>query len=117
MEMEFKGYWSDHDRELWENTNWKERNYEELPVEQDTFTSIGYFYSMNGKTTRPVTFVKYIRANPIYPPYYGPIYTTDLLDFMHEGHYCYPCFDGRTEGNYDIHDRFEDNELADILSR
>ena len=99
-EIEFEGYWSDKEKDLWQKTDWKARNYEELPVEDDTFEAEGYFYGMNFKKTMKITFVKYIRPNPIFPPYYGPVYTTELLEFMKNGSYCYPCFDGRTEGQY-----------------
>lgn len=117
-ELEFKGYWSPEDKELWLNTNWSERNYEELPVEGDEISEYGYFYSSKkGCILKPVTFIKYIRSNPIYPPYYGPKYTSELLEYMKEGNYCYPCYDGRQFGNYDKHDRFDDEELADMLSR
>ena len=115
-EPEFKGYWSDKEKQIWQNTNWQERNYEELPIEDDTFEGTGYFYSMTGKLTKKITFVKYIRSNPIYSPYYAPIYTAELKEYMKAGSYCYPCYDGRTEGQYDIHDRFDTSELADHLS-
>lgn len=117
MTNEFKGYWSDRDKSIWEGINWAERDYKDFPVEEDTFEGTGTFYSVNGTESKKITFVKYLRANPIYPPYYGPIYTADLLDFMKKGHYCYPMYDGNTEGHYDIHDRFEDSNTADILSR
>lgn len=116
MNIEFKGYWSTRDKEIWENTNWKERNYEELPIEDDTFESLGYFYSENGTQIKKLTFIKYIRPNPIYPPYYGPLYNSELKEFMKEGNYCYPMYDGNLENNYQVHDRFETNEVSDILS-
>ena len=117
-EMEFKGYWSSRDKELWEKTDWKARDYQELPVEEDTFDSVGYFYDLQkGCINKPVTFVKYIRSNPIFPPYYGPIYNSQLLKIMEEGHYIRAMYDGHQAGNYDIHDRFETQELYDILSR
>ena len=117
MDMEFKGYWSDRDKDIWQKTDWRSRDYNELPVEEETFEGIGYFYGVNGNETRKMTFIKYIRPNPIYPPYYGPVYTSDLLEFMKKGHYCYPMYDGNDEGHYEIHDRFEDSNTADILSR
>lgn len=117
MDLEFGGYWSERDKEIWQKTNWNERNYTEFPVEDDTFESTGYFYSLDGTITKKLTFVKYIRPNPIYPPYYGPVFTAELKEFMKNGKYCYPMYDGNDEGNYQIHDRFEDNELLDLLSR
>jgi len=102
-EPEFSGYWSDKDKEIWENTDWKARNYEDLPVEDtaDPIASTGYFYSQHGSFTKPIVFVKYIRANSIFPPYYRPVYDTELKDFMKKGSFCYPCYDGRKEGNCD----------------
>jgi hypothetical protein len=116
-EVEFKGYWSDIEKKLWRETDWTARDYEELPVESDTFEADAYFYGVGSKETKKITFIKYIRPNPIFPPYYGPVYTTELLEFMKNGSYCYPSYDGRTEGQYDIHDRFDTSELADMLSR
>lgn len=118
-EIEFEGYWSDKDKEIWQQTDWKSRNYDELPVEdmQDPINGIGYFYTPKGSFTKPVRFIKYIRANPIYPPYFGPIYDTELIEFMKQNNFCYPMYDGRKEGPYDIHDRFETSEISDRLSR
>ena len=117
-ELEFSGYWSERDKQLWQQTDWKSRDWEELPVEDDTFDSVGYFYSLQkGCIQHPVTFIKYIRANTIFPPYYGPIYTSELLKFMEEGNYYRATYDGHQAGNYDIHDRFETGELYDRLSR
>ena len=116
MEIEFKGHWSDRERKIWKEIDWKTRNYEELPIEDDTFEGIGYFFTKASKEEKKITFVKYIRPNPIYPPYYGSVYTAELLEFMKNGSYCYPCYDGRDEGHYSIHDRFDTGELADKLS-
>lgn len=115
MEYEYRGYWSERDKQLYESTNWAERNYEELPVEDDTIEGTGYFYSKNGNTTKKLTFVKYIRPNPIYPPYYGPIETAEVLE-LKKG-YVGPMYDGHDEGQYQIHDRFEDQYTYDTLSR
>lgn len=112
---DFKGYWSEREKKIWQEIDWKARDYKEFPIEDDTFVATAYFYTLKGVTEKQITFVKYLRSNPTYPPYYGPVYTSELLEFMHDGKYCYPCFDGRTEGNYNIHDRFEDNDIADIF--
>ena len=118
-EIEFEGYWSEREKQLWQQTDWKARDYQELPVEDDTIEGMGYFYSEDkGCRNKPVTFVKYIRSNPIFPPYYGPIFSSDLLKFLEEGHYMRSAmYDGHQAGNYDIHDRFETQSLYDILSR
>lgn len=116
-ESNFEGYWSEKDIELWKSIDWKSRNYEEYPVEDDTIEGIGYFYTLKGALNKPITYVKYIRPNPIFPPYYGPVYTIELLEFMKENHFCYPMYDGHKEGPYNIHDRFESSDLNDLLSR
>lgn len=36
---------------------------------------------------------------------------------MNDGSYGYACFTGDTEDGYQVHDRFESNEIADLLSR
>lgn len=119
MNIEFEGYWSDRDKELWKSIDWKSRNYEDYPVDdiQDPINGVGHFYSTNGSFTKPVRFIKYLRANPIYPPYYGPIYDSELIDFMKNNGFCYPMYDGRLEGPYKLLDRFENTEVADMLSR
>lgn len=117
-EPEFKGYWTEKDKEIWQSINWSERDYKEFPVEDEEMPELeAVFYGIGTKETKKVTFVKYIRPNPIFPPYYGPVYNAELLEFMKEGGYCYPCYDGRTWGHYDIHDRFDTGELAERLSR
>jgi len=115
--MEFKGYWSSYDKEIWKKVNWSERNYEDYPVDGDTFRSKIYIYGLGDVVTKEVEFQKFLRANPIYPPYYRPIYTTELMEYMQDNHLCYPSYDGRTDGCYQIHDRFETAELNDMLSR
>lgn len=122
-EPEFEGYWSETDKEIWQNTDWKARNYEDLPV-GDEIIRPAYFYEIGvGSIEKPLifvrqkpfTFVKYIRANPIYPPYYGPVMTKELIDFT-DHKYVGAMYGGYKEGNYDIHDRFETQELYDSLS-
>lgn len=115
--MEFKGYWTEYDKELWKNVNWEERNFEDYPIEGDTFRSNIYIYGLGDVVTKEVEFQKYLRANPIYPPYYRPAYTSEMIDFMADNELCYPMYDGRMEGGYKIHDRFETFELNDRLSR
>ena len=118
-QIEFNGYWSDKDKEIWENTDWKARDYKDLPVDDiaDPINGLGHFYTTNGSLTKPIIFIKYIRANPIFPPYYGPLYDSELIEFMYNNNFCYPCYDGRKEGPYNIHDRFESSDVADALSR
>lgn len=116
-EPEFSGYWSERDKELWRSINWKERNYTDFPVEdEEPIKATGHFYSSNGEETKTIEFVKYIRSNTIFPPYYGPIMNSELREFMHENNYVGPMYDGREIDNYDVHDRFETQDLYNKLS-
>ena len=115
--IEFNGYWSTKEKELWLKTDWKKRNYEELMIEDDQFEDLAYFYDFNSKIEKRIIFVKYIRPNPVFSPYYGPLYTSELKEFMKEGSYCIPSYDGHMKGQYKVHNRFDSNELSDRLSR
>lgn len=118
MEIEFKGYWSDRDKTIWQETNWRDRDYEELPVEDETFEGFASIYSLKDEVEKfKVTFQKFIRPNPIYPPYYRPVYDSKLKEFMKEHDLVSAMYNGNREGNYPIHDRFDTYELYDMLSR
>ena len=54
---EFEGYWSDREKKIWEETNWKERDYKELPIEDDTFEADAYFYGIGTSETKKITFI------------------------------------------------------------
>lgn len=102
--------WDEKDVELHKSIDWAERNYKDYPVEEDTFTSRAFHYPANDEgDMKEVKFIKYLRANPIFPPYYAP--AEKPFDNA-----AGPMFDGRTHGNYDIHDRYETWELYDRLS-
>lgn len=117
MSMSFE-QWLVVDQELWLQTDWRARDYKDLIADnQDPIDAVGYFYDENGSFTRPIKLVKYIRSNNIYPPYYGPLYDSELLEFMKQNNFYYPQFDGRTYGRYSIFDRFESADAYDSLSR
>lgn len=116
MDINFRDYWSEEDKQLYRNTDWQARDYEELPVENDTITGKIYFYGVGSEKTMSATFMKMIRSNPIYPPYYKPIKTSGLTKIITEGDYVGPMYDGHNEGHYQIHDRYETQELYDMLS-
>lgn len=96
------------DLELWKSIDWQARDYEEYPIPEDNFVGKIYLYG-NGNKTENVEFCKYLRSNPIYPPYYGPV---DEISG-----YAGPMYDGHKYNGYDIHDRYESWELYDMLSR
>ena len=114
----FKGHWSEEDKDLYKSIDWKARNYEEYPVEDDTFTGSIIYYTNNGPVTNNgVTFVKVIRPNSIYPPYYRP---DDLDLYAHpmniDKTFIGPMYDGNQHNGYDVHDRYESQEMYDALT-
>ena len=103
--------WSDEDIALHKSIDWAARNYDEYPVEDDYIMSKAYLYGTDGnKVVDNVKFVKKLRANPIYPPYYG---TEDFQPFKG---YTNGMYDGHKHGIYYIMDRFEDWETNRMMS-
>lgn len=115
MDIDFKGYWSQLDKDLWRYIDWAARDYKDYPID-DVIHRKAYFYGNNQSEERFIDFIRVIRSNPIYPPYYKPVMTYELQKFIEDGNYVGPMYDGRAEGNYDIHDRYETQELYDMLS-
>lgn len=102
--------WKPEDIELHKSINWKERNYEDFAVSEDSFETEVVAYELKGGPQRKtVKVVKHLRANPIYPPYYR---ATQQPFKNVVG----PMYDGHKHGKYDIHDRYETQEVYDILS-
>lgn len=102
--------WEPEDIELHKSINWKERNYEDFAVSEDSFETEVVAYELKGGPQRKtVKVVKHLRANPIYPPYYR---ATQQPFKNVVG----PMYDGHKHGKYDIHDRYETQEVYDILS-
>lgn len=97
------------DLELWKSIDWKARNYEEYPVEDDNFVGKITIYGEGRPRTETMEFCKYLRSNPIYPPYYGPV--EDVRGYVG------PMYDGNKYNGYDVHDRFETQATYDMLSR
>ena len=113
-ESNFSPYdgWTEEDIELHKSIDWPSRNYFDYPVESDSFKGQAILYSTafeGGKEYVPATFIKYIRSNPIFPPYYAP---KDLDKTGFVG----PMYDGNNHGNYQIHDRYETEEIYRALS-
>ena len=100
--------WSDDDIELHKSINWKDRNYEDYDA-GDSYIGVATLYGDGEPQESKVEFHKFIRSNPIFPPYYAPI----NKPFEHG---VGPMFDGNTHGRYDVHDRYETQELYDTLS-
>lgn len=105
-----KDGWTEEDIAKHKEIDWKARNWEDLDV-GDEFKGNIYIYrsDKNDVENKEVIFHKFLRANPIYPPYYGPVdfKPRDLVG---------PMADGRKHGSYDIHDRYEDQKTYNLLS-
>lgn len=105
-----KDGWTEEDIAKHKEIDWKARNWEDLDV-GDEFKGNIYIYrsDKNNVENKEVIFHKFLRANPIYPPYYGPVdfKPNDLVG---------PMADGRKHGSYDIHDRYEDQKTYNLLS-
>lgn len=100
--------WTDADIELHKTTDWKARNYEELPVPEDSFMHTAVAYTNDGVRRKSCKFVKYIRANSIFPPYYRPE-TKPFENVVG------PMHDGEDHNGYGIHNRYESQEVYDSL--
>lgn len=116
--------WLQEDIELHQSIDWAARNYEEYPVEGETYRGTCHVYGLDGDIMVPAEFQLMLRSNPIYPPYYAPV---DPYKVMSDA--CRkagvdedsvgivgPMFDGTKRGMYDVHNRFETQELYDVLS-
>lgn len=102
--------WTEEDIAKHKEIDWKERDYKDFDA-GDEFKGDVYIYRYNAKPEikKDVTFHKFLRANAIYPPYYRPVdfEAADLVG---------PMYDGRKHDNYDVHDRYEDQETYNLLS-
>lgn len=104
--------WEPEDIELHKSINWKERNWEDFVVTDDSFETDVMLYGLGkNKYTekrKTVEVFKTLRANPIYPPYYGAV-EQPFIDAVG------PMFNGNKHGKYSIHDRYETQEHYDSM--
>ena len=102
--------WTAEDIAKHKEINWKERDYRDYPIPEDSFTGEAIAHTDNGTRRARVKFIKYIRSNAIFPPYYAPEKKpfTGVVG---------PMYDGNKHGSYDIHDRYESQDIYDALSR
>lgn len=104
--------WTPEDIQKHKSIDWKERNYEEYEDTSDQFKSEVVFYSFDRNPERKTVLMsKYFRPNPIYPPYYKAASGNKPFEYG-----VGPMFDGHMHGNYGIHDRYESQEVYDMLS-
>lgn len=102
--------WSEEDIALHKSIDWSARNYEDYEVADDTFIDTAKKYNYGGAPEeKKVVFHKFLRANPIYPPYYAP--ARNPFDGG-----IGPMYDGHVHGLYGVHDRYEDVETYTRLS-
>lgn len=109
------------DKELWESIDWGARNYEEYEVPEDNFYRLVDIHGVGDDVIYQLAkFVKVIRPNPIFPPYYRPsIDNNSGLDHLISRYNLVgPMANGvTTSDGYSIHNRYETQELYDMLSR
>ena len=102
--------WEEEDIKFWNHIDWHKNGYSDFARTDDTITAKVTKYSMhNDPETKEVTMCKYFRANPIYPPYYAAV--EKPFDNC-----VGPMYDGHKAGKVDIHDRYETQEVYDLLS-
>lgn len=116
--------WSDNDIEIYNSIDWKSRNYMPYEVSDDTFKGHLNMYGIDGDIVRiPVTFVKQISANTIYPPSYRVKDFDQISDKYSDMGYMIvsPMFDGTYHNidgvDYKVMDRCETQDMYDRLSR
>ena len=118
--------WLQEDIELHKSIDWQARNYEEYPVEGETFDGPCYVYGLGEMTVRipTVKFQLMLRANPVFPPYYAPVDPERVKAEAcrrvginrNDAQIVGPMSSGHKYGKYDVHGRFETQELYDVLS-
>lgn len=115
-EAKFDGYWLDEDKELWASIDWEARNYKDYIVEGSEISGRVRCVGLNCGWI-PAKFAKHIRANPFYPPYYAPVREGELDKILRENRVLGPMFDGdKAPDGYNIHNRYETQEVYDALS-
>ena len=119
-EPEFKGNWSEEDIELWKSIDWKSRGYLPYVVEDDIYLGVIQLYGIGDTAIRRAArFNKIIRPNPIFPPYYAPTEQSenDLQREFSDYQIVGPMYDGRDYHGYNVHNRYDTEELYDVLTR
>lgn len=101
--------WDEEDIIKHQSIDWANRNYKDYEDDSEEFKSEVVAYGFGKPIKKIVTMHKFFRANPIYPPYYKAV------EEPFEG-VVGPMYDGNKHGNYDIHDRYETQDVYDMLS-
>ena len=103
--------WAEEDINLHKSIDWESRNYMDFPVTTDSFVGEAILYGEGKDKLKNVKMIKYLVANPFYPPYYAP----KENPFKEYSNVVGPMYDGRKHGSYQIHNRYETQELYDTL--
>ena len=103
--------WTEEDINLHKSIDWKSRNYMDFPVTTDSFVGEAILYGEGKDKLKNVKMIKYLVSNPFYPPYYAP----KENPFKEYSNVVGPMYDGRKHGSYEIHNRYETQELYDTL--
>lgn len=105
-----KDGWTKEDIAKHKEIDWESRNYNDLDV-GDEFKGNVYIYRADREPEikKDVTFHKFLRSNPIFPPYYRPV-DLDVKGVVGS------MYDGRKHKTYNVHDRYEDQATYDMLS-
>lgn len=111
IDESYEDGWAEEDINLHKSIDWKSRNYMDFPVTTDSFVGEAILYGEGKDKLKNVKMIKYLVANPVYPPYYAP----EENPFKEYSNVVGPMYDGRKHGSYQIHNRYETQELYDTL--
>ena len=103
--------WTEEDIELHKSIDWKARNYEDYEVAEDSFKGKIHCVGANEDDENEYTFHKFIRPNALFAPYYKAV----DFDNGSKG-LLSPMYDGRKHNGYLVMDRYETQEVYDMLS-
>lgn len=102
--------WQADEIRIHQATDWKARNFKEVDTGKEMEFPICIHRYGKPTETRMAKFHLFVRANPVFPPYWGVV-EKDLPNGVLGGMY-----DGDVVDCYHVHNRFEDQKVYDILS-
>ena len=111
IDESYEDGWAEEDINLHKSIDWESRNYMDFPVTKDSFVGEAILYGEGKDKLKNVKMIKYLVANPVYPPYYAP----KENPFKEYSNVVGPMYDGRKHGSYQIHNRYETQELYDTI--
>lgn len=112
VEYDPEDAWSEEDIELHKSIDWAARNYTDYDAGEPITRKV-ILYGDGEPKTAEVEMHKFLRANAIFPPYYKPVMEKPFgMDVSYVG----PMYDGNDYEQYQIHDRYETQDVYDMLS-